>query len=909
MIHFITYKMFNMKNAITLMSLFLAGLIPFAGNSQELVCINGLTVQLNPFGEFILYPSDIDGGSSGYESYSLDQDTFTCADVGDNIVTMTATESNGNTNQCTVLLIVEDNISPVAVCDIQTLVQLDANGNFDLTPSMIDDGSYDVCSEVTISIFPSSIHCGDPNPTQVVLVAADEYGNTNSCVTFVSYTYPPAAPVLACNDEIQVSMYNGQPVSITPEMMLEGGPYNCIDNFVVTLTVNGSPISGNTLYPEHVGQNVVAMITDPISGNSCWGQVVIENVGCAAFFICDTQCHSTEVTDCNGGHADNDNVEWPCDIHIPTYFDISENSPTPAYLISQGYASAADASPQVLAEDCHITAHSYWDQVFNQSTGYLIVRTWTVIEWTSNVTAQYSQIITINSQLFNVCDTLPWNTPAADCASGHTFDDDVEWPANDTIFDFFVHPVQLESNPDVHPNNVRPEVTNNEVPFQLNYEDDVEFIADDTAIVHRTWTLSEGVTNQSYNYLQDLYVFTDLTQATGCAFREDGEPIEDVFIVQGQSTDESGCTDIDVIQGIELMPIKSGDIQEGVDIIDKVLMMEHVLGISQLTPYQMLAADINNSKTVTTLDVVLLEQIISGDYTQGPVWSFYNADWQFLDSNGEPLNNPLDAPLPDPYVLGDLPLAYNYVGVKKGDIDNSYSPDSQPLTGTVIDVHMMDEILNNGEEYEVFMYSKKTLAIQGIDMELSRASTKIRFDAILSETLPGFNAEEHVTLTDDKISIRYTVPLAVLQSGQFSIPQGQPILKFQLTAKDNGILSKEFALASNNRQYMKVSSFNAHVGIKLIWDEQLTSGVKDYSLTGVSIYPNPAREVVQVSAIGYDLSDLEYQISNIQGSLVATGRVGAEGRIDLNTVPGGFYLLKLEYKDGKTRTEKLVVQR
>ena len=42
---------------------------------------------------------------------------FTCAEVGDNTVTLTVTDNNGNTNTCPAIVTVEDNIAPVPDVD------------------------------------------------------------------------------------------------------------------------------------------------------------------------------------------------------------------------------------------------------------------------------------------------------------------------------------------------------------------------------------------------------------------------------------------------------------------------------------------------------------------------------------------------------------------------------------------------------------------------------------------------------------------------------------------------------------------------------------------------------------------------------------------------------------------------
>jgi len=87
--------------------------------APEAVCQN-LTLELDTMsGSVSIAPSDIDNGSSdncGIVDYSLDVDTFTCANTGENTVTLTVTDEEGNSSSCTATVTIEDNTAPVISC-------------------------------------------------------------------------------------------------------------------------------------------------------------------------------------------------------------------------------------------------------------------------------------------------------------------------------------------------------------------------------------------------------------------------------------------------------------------------------------------------------------------------------------------------------------------------------------------------------------------------------------------------------------------------------------------------------------------------------------------------------------------------------------------------------------------------
>ncbi|MBA3986445.1 MAG: LamG domain-containing protein, partial [Flavobacteriales bacterium] len=83
------------------------------------LCVAPITIQLDANGLANITPGMIDNGSTdncNIASLILDITQFTCADIGDNTVTLTVTDTNGNTATCTTIVTVEDTLDPIAVC-------------------------------------------------------------------------------------------------------------------------------------------------------------------------------------------------------------------------------------------------------------------------------------------------------------------------------------------------------------------------------------------------------------------------------------------------------------------------------------------------------------------------------------------------------------------------------------------------------------------------------------------------------------------------------------------------------------------------------------------------------------------------------------------------------------------------
>ena len=114
----------------------------------------------------------------------------------------------------------------------------------------------------------------------------------------------------------------------------------------------------------------------------------------------------------------------------------------------------------------------------------------------------------------------------------------------------------------------------------------------------------------------------------------------------------------------------------GVSSFDLSLLRKYLDGELQLqSPYQIIAADVNGSNTVTAADSVDIVKLILGIYTELPnvgSWRFVRADYVFPDPQ-----NPF--PCPETITLANVSddvSDADFIAVKAGDINNSAIYDS-----------------------------------------------------------------------------------------------------------------------------------------------------------------------------------------------------------------------------------------
>ncbi len=96
-------------------------------NVAPAMLCNSFTATLDNTGMAVITTAQVDGGSSdacGIASISIDKTSFNCQDVGNNVVTLTATDVNGNVATCTAIIYVEDPTLQLEMSDCQDDITL-----------------------------------------------------------------------------------------------------------------------------------------------------------------------------------------------------------------------------------------------------------------------------------------------------------------------------------------------------------------------------------------------------------------------------------------------------------------------------------------------------------------------------------------------------------------------------------------------------------------------------------------------------------------------------------------------------------------------------------------------------------------------------------------------------------------
>ncbi len=242
-------------------------------------------------------------------------------------------------------------------------------------------------------------------------------------------------------------------------------------------------------------------------------------------------------------------------------------------------------------------------------------------------------------------------------------------------------------------------------------------------------------------------------------------------------------------------PGKNNDYKNGVSTLDLVEIQKHLLGIKDLpSPYKMLAADANNSESITAIDLIELRKLILGIYSELP----NNSSWRFVDktySFPDPYN-PWMQDWPENHILNPLALGMNHAdffGIKIGDVNNTVKANAQSIlprgSGQVLDLVIDDRTVSAGETFELPVYAADSKSLEGMQFtfDLGKEMQLVSVKAgAMDVTEDNFGWLQNRTLTS-----------SWNKAEGLDVDNSSPLFTLVLTAGASMKLSEVISLLSN----------------------------------------------------------------------------------------------------------------
>ena len=373
-------------------------------------------------------------------------------------------------------------------------------------------------------------------------------------------------------------------------------------------------------------------------------------------------------------------------------------------------------------------------------------------------------------------------------------------------------------------------------------------------------------------------------------------PVKDVELIWGTTTGDNGCAEILSGPGAQIAPILMDDPLNGVDDIDLLIIREGILSINPLIGEQMLAADVNKNGTVSSLDLVLLEKAMIGEFAFNESWIFVDSDYDFQD-NVVPSNY-------NEYITLGSESSYEFVGVKVGDVDLSYE---QLISDDDKEILAIDDIvLNQGETYfiDISMTEAADLVVANVQFPAETAEYKV---VNITSKMSTYTFDSEADITNNTARFRW-LGIAEAEFGGINFEEDEALFTIEIEALSNGILSQTFELSNNSlSNRWKKAAITQGNHLKLEYQNIITVPTVETDVDEFTLTPNPVKGQMLITHESLDFEKAEYIITDISGKRVKNGSFNGNATIDVTNLHAGLYSI-LMHVDGERTTPQMFVK-
>ena len=296
---------------------------------------------------------------------------------------------------------------------------------------------------------------------------------------------------------------------------------------------------------------------------------------------------------------------------------------------------------------------------------------------------------------------------------------------------------------------------------------------------------------------------------------------------------------------------------DGVSTLDLVLTQRHILGLKEFeSPYQVIAADADNSGHVSTIDLVRMRRLVLGldselNANGQESWRFVSADQEF-DNMFRPF------PFTDEWVIQPLTASMNngdFMAIKIGDVNGSNSISSRIKS---FGRSERTPILVDHKEGSVQLIAPETTDLSGLQLRF-HIEDPMSIGAVHSDLLEiGL---DHYSITDDELIISW-----ISEDAAIKIVEGTVLLSIEI-ASDISLKEIVEGFQIQKSEWIEDDLTASKVRLELL-EEQLEMNSSAHFISEVVNAPNPFTEYTRLQFNSRGEGPLLLEVFDLNGQRV-----------------------------------------
>ncbi len=334
------------------------------------------------------------------------------------------------------------------------------------------------------------------------------------------------------------------------------------------------------------------------------------------------------------------------------------------------------------------------------------------------------------------------------------------------------------------------------------------------------------------------------------------------------------------------------EVMRGVTTLDLLHIQKHILGINTFNSNEkLIAADINNSGSISALDVLELRKIILGINDQFPddrSWVGIHPSTALGPENCE--NIMIEASI-------EHSLSNNFMAVKIGDVDQSYQLyNDDHLTSRSEQNAILHATFDETTEDKVIsFFLEQDMFVEGVQLSLELGDMSKDIIHVTSGAM---------LLSDDDYHISKKGNLIISKVYDDAHAFGEEAL-FQVHMTKDVFRSNAISLSAEFRHELYAA--NTLETISLSLESPTDHALESDTIEDYAIFPNPSTGVISIEGLD-DKAIESIHVTDIQGRVILQKRniANDQNTLDLSTFDRGVYFISIE-NGQKVHTKRVVL--